>query len=149
MIQTINNKDSQIAERILAIQIPAYEVEADLIGFYGIPQLKDTIETVLASEEIFIGFSLENQLAGFISYEETNSEVDICRLVVNPEYFRRGIARSLLLDLIQRTNGKRLIVSTGSKNLPAITLYEKLSFVRYDEVEIATGIYLSQFARKC
>ncbi|AXI07901.1 GNAT family N-acetyltransferase [Oceanobacillus sp. 143] len=147
MIKTLNNKDQQIAEEILAIQVPAYEIEADLIGFHGIPQLKDTVETVMASKENFKGFFLEHQLVGFISYEETKSEVDICRLVVDPEYFRQGIARSLLLELIQRATGRKILVSTGSKNVPAITLYEEFGFARYHEVEIARGIYLSQFAR--
>ncbi|RDW21102.1 GNAT family N-acetyltransferase [Oceanobacillus arenosus] len=147
MIRTLNNRNKQIAKWILAIQITAYEIEADLIGFHGIPQLSDTVGEIMASQETFVGFMLDKEIVGLISYVETELEVDICRLVVKPKYFRKGIAKSLLLEIIHCANGRRLLVSTGSKNHPAIKLYEKLGFEKNDEVEVAEGIYISQFAR--
>ncbi|RCW76869.1 hypothetical protein [Saliterribacillus persicus] len=46
MIKEICISERKNAEQVLGIQIPAYRVEAELIGSYDIPLLKDTVDTL-------------------------------------------------------------------------------------------------------
>lgn len=149
MIVKLNVHDKFEVRDMLNMQISAYKVEAEIIGYNGIPQLDDTVESLMASKETFNGYKYDGKLAGFISYELSGRELDICRLVVHPNYFRKGIA-SRLLDNVMIENGKvdRFNVSTGSKNVPAIKLYERFGFTFYREVEVATGIFITLLIKK-
>lgn len=149
MIQLINHRDGKVAESILSIQIPAYKVEADLIGFNGIPQLLDTVENIKKSRELFLGKLDSSKLVGFISYEETAELIDICRLVVDPNHFRKGIASELLKYLLKvYANEKKVVVSTGAKNIPAITLYERNNFKKFADIEIEKNFYITQLSHE-
>ncbi|MCK6624099.1 MAG: GNAT family N-acetyltransferase [Anaerolineae bacterium] len=48
------------------------------------------------SGEQFLIYREEGQIAGAVSYLRLGDTLDICRLVVSPAYFRRGIAEKLL-----------------------------------------------------
>ncbi|MER2172944.1 MAG: GNAT family N-acetyltransferase [Psychrobacillus psychrodurans] len=145
MIQLVNHNDEKVAESILSIQLPAYKVEADLIGFDGIPQLLDTVENIKSSKEQFLGKLDGSKLVGFLSYEGTEELIDICRLVVDPNHFRKGIASELLSYLLNvYGNVKKIVVSTGAKNTPAITLYERHNFTKLVDVEIEPDFFITQ-----
>lgn len=145
MIQLVNHNDEKVAESILSIQLPAYKVEADLIGFDGIPQLLDTVENIKSSNEQFLGKLDGSKLVGFLSYEGTEELIDICRLVVDPNHFRKGIASELLSYLLNvYGNEKKIVVSTGAKNTPAITLYERHNFTKIVDVEIEPDFFITQ-----
>ena len=148
MIDHLNIKDPQIAQSVLAIQIPAYQIEADLIGFQGIPALADTAETLQNSRETFIGFYEGTDLLGVLSYEETEDAVDICRLVVAPASFRKGVGRQLVeftLDKYKQT--KDITVSTGEQNAPALNLYKKLGFTEQRSFDPAPGVTIVSLLR--
>ena len=54
-------------------------------------------------------------------------------IAVRPEYRRRGIAESLIHELVSELKAKDaycLTLEVRASNLPAITLYEKLGFVQ-------------------
>ncbi|WP_026692713.1 GNAT family N-acetyltransferase [Peribacillus kribbensis] len=143
MICFVDHSIPSNAADLLAVQIPAYRVEANLIGFEGIPQLKDGMEDIMKSGETFIGYYIDSMLAGFVSFEERESEIDICRLVVHPSYFRKGIGRALMGRLLELNKRKHFIVSTGSLNLPARTLYKSLGFQEVKQEEVAAGVRIS------
>ncbi|HEU4965088.1 MAG TPA: GNAT family N-acetyltransferase, partial [Bacilli bacterium] len=63
-IRPLDLTDKKEAMQLLAVQIPAYRVEADLIGFDGIPPLHDTLETLQACGESFYGAFLDGELVG-------------------------------------------------------------------------------------
>ena len=153
VITVLNHGDISIAKQILDVQLPAYRVEADIIVFYEIPPLRDTAKTIASSEEHFIGYRVGERLAGFISYELPEKDgdvesVDICRMVVHPDFFRRGIAKQLLAHLLDSAAaGKRVTVSTGAKNEPAKSLYRSFGFVEKKEIEIAPDVFLTVFER--
>ncbi|MBC7872148.1 MAG: GNAT family N-acetyltransferase, partial [Chitinophagaceae bacterium] len=120
--------DAEVQD-LLALQLAAYEVEARLIGFEEIPPLQDTLETLQACDETFFGCFLERNLAGAISYIVKQETLDIYRMMVHPTYFRRGIASTLLRFAEDSVpEARRVIVSTGTKNLPAYQLYLKHGF---------------------
>lgn len=144
MIVELKLRDKSEVQHVLDLQLMAYKVEAALIKFDGIPQLNDTVESIMTSKETFIGYKYEGELAGFISYEVKDNEIDFCRLVVRPNYFRKGIASKLLDYVVYENSGvKRFTVSTGSNNVPALTLYKRKDFTPYHEVEVAAGIYIT------
>ena len=108
-------------------------MEAELIGFYDIPPLKDTIDTIIQCDEVFYGYYADDVL-------------DIYRVAVHPEYFRKGIARQLIQFIEDMNKGiERIIVSTGLKNQPAVSLYLKLGFRKVREAEVAEGVYVVCF----
>jgi ribosomal protein S18 acetylase RimI-like enzyme len=138
MIKHLDIKDANTAKQIVDLQKKSYIIEAELIGFYEIPPLKDTIDTVMKCEEVFYGYYEDNVLAGLISYKLEEDLMDIYRVAVCPEYFRKGIARKMI-EFIEANNkgAGRITVSTGLKNQPAVSLYLKLGFKKVCETEVA------------
>lgn len=146
MIQILNNNEEGIAQKILDAQLPAYRVEAQIIGYDDIPPLHDTVDTIRSSEEVFVGFFIGRELAGFVSYESEDDAVDICRMVVHPDYFRRGIAKRLLAYVLDEAAvRKKVTVSTGALNEPAKSLYRGFGFALAKELEVAPGVTLAFF----
>ncbi|PWK15802.1 GNAT family N-acetyltransferase [Tumebacillus permanentifrigoris] len=148
MITYIDVQVKEHAQKLLALQIPSYRVEAKLIGFDGIPPLHDTTESLQGCGETFFVYELEGQLAGAISYERDGDEVTICRMMVHPDYFRRGIAGKLLRHVQEvEARTQRFLVSTGSANEPALALYGRDGFQVTSEREVAPGIWLTFLAK--
>lgn len=147
MIILLNQKDNETAEKILEVQLPAYQIEADLIGFDGIPQLIESAEDIAASNETFIGYVTEGEIRGVLSYEAAGGFLEICRLVIHPNYFRLGIASNLVSYLLKHNTEKKMKVSTGSKNIPAKSLYRSFGFQEIEELEVASGIFITVFER--
>ncbi len=142
-VYRLEHQDKQVAEKVQQIQQAAYRVEAELMGFYEIPQLYETIEEIQNSTETFIGYN-EEQLQGVISCKIEAGVVDIYRLVVDPFYFRKGIGKKLLNHLLKKYHAYDFVVSTGSANKPAIALYKLFGFQEEAGVEVAPGIYCTQ-----
>lgn len=145
MIGEINHQNKQIAQEILEIQLLAYRVEAELMGFSGIPQLHETANDIQNSDELFVGWR-EDELAGVLSYKIAEGLVDIHRLVVSPAHFRKGIGKSLVGYLLKRYKGYEFIVSTGTANKPAIALYQAFGFQEQRKVEVVPGIECTEFS---
>ena len=135
--------DDTVLHELWTVQRLAYAVEAEIIGFDGIPPLHESLDELRACDETFLGLYDEEGLAGAVSYQLDGSTVDICRLVVHPRAHRRGIA-SKLLDALP--DGPQT-VSTGSKNEPALALYRKRGFVEVGEREVAPGVSLTDLSR--
>lgn len=136
------------ANDVLQLQFLSYKVEADLIGFYEIPPLKDNIERLQECGETFFGYYIDNELGGAISYKNENGELDIHRLMVHPNHFRKGIARELLQYIQTNEVGfETIIVATGSKNAPAIKFYQYNGFQITGETTVAEGVSLTFFKK--
>jgi ribosomal protein S18 acetylase RimI-like enzyme len=147
LIKKINVGDRRVAEDVLKVQIPSYQVEAEIIGYYDIPPLRDTVETIQQCDELFFGYYTDTELCGFISVKIEKNEADIHRLVVHPKHFRKGIAQSLL-EFIEGLDGiKTLKVSTGSKNSPAVSFYIKNGFQPIKEVRIDEKLVITLFEK--
>lgn len=178
MIVLLHHQNKETAEQIRDVQIPAYRVEAELIGFDGIPALHETTEQLMQSGETFYGYRKDGKLAGVIACETAENEghavhegheghegheslerhtgqaahanqIQITRLVVHPDCFRQGIAGKLLrFVLALHGDGTRYAVHTGAKNRPAIQLYEKYGFVLAEEREVAPDFYLAELIKE-
>lgn len=139
----------EVAEELVSLQLLAYKIEAELINFYEIPPLTDTIEKIQQSGETFYGYYLNEKLSGVISIKVENDVVDIHRLMVHPTHFRKGIAQQLL-DLVESICDERiktLFVATGSKNTPALFFYEKNGFLNVGETKATEGLFITSFEK--
>lgn len=150
MIRKINLRNRTEVFALLDIQSLSYVIEARLIGFHNIPPLNDTFSTLRRSDETFFGYFIDHhRLVGAVSYKRDGDVLDIHRLMVHPDYFRRGIARSLLAFIEQVEAGVHtIVVKTGTKNVPAINLYKQCGFVEIDEKLIAPGISMTHFKKR-
>lgn len=149
MIKQLDVMDTRVAEQIVDLQKKSYVVEAELIGFYDIPPLMDTADSIMECDETFYGYFEGESLAGLVSYKLEEEMLDIYRVAVHPEHFRKGIAKQLIEFIMNMHKGiKKIIVSTGLKNLPAVNLYLKLGFEKVREVEVAEGVYIVCLERK-
>lgn len=148
-IELLDLRDRLIAEHVLDLQKHSYQVEADLIGFDGIPPLHDTLESIRACQEIFCGLRVGADLAGVIAYERHEEAIEICRMMVHPGYFRQGIASRLLRFVEDAHADVRVFrVSTGSRNLPAVRLYQREGFVALEERPVAPGVFVTLFEKR-
>jgi ribosomal protein S18 acetylase RimI-like enzyme len=144
-IQTPEIGDTAVATRLLAIQHAAYQIEADLIGYDGIPPLDETVDELQSQPVEWLAAFEGDAIVGAIGFVvEPDGSCDIDRLIVDPDHARRGIGRALVDAVLDHPI---VTVSTGARNEPACALYESLGFQRTDEREIAPGINVVQFAR--
>ncbi|WP_026585405.1 GNAT family N-acetyltransferase [Bacillus sp. J33] len=148
MIKEINILRQKNAEEVLALQTLGYQVEADLIGYANIPPLKDSAETLQQCEETFLGYYINGKLCGAISVKDGNGVLDIHRLFVHPNHFRKGIAQKLLNFIQNRIGLEKMIVTTGSKNFPAVALYEKNGFKKVEEIRVDESLTLTSLEKK-
>lgn len=148
MIKNLDIKRDDIAKAVLDLQIESYKIEAEIIQFYDIPTLKDTIESIRKCDEIFHGYFIDGTLAGIISCKIEDNTLDIHRVAVHPKFFKKGIAKKLL-NFIERydKNVRKIIVCTGKENTPAVNLYLRMGYKEVRDIEISEGMYLTGFEK--
>ncbi len=145
-IQKIDMRDERRVEELLSLQTTAYRLEAKLIGFDEIPPLADTLETLRQSSDTFYGYLTgSGLLAGAVAVEEERpDELTLTRMMVHPDFFRRGIATRLIEHVFALyPDYSAYIVSTGSSNEPAMRLYRRFGFAPFRRESIAPGVELS------
>lgn len=149
MFEIIRMKDADAAEEVWALQHAAYRVEAAMIGVADLPPLQDTVESLRQSQETFCGIrGPKGDLLGVIAYEqEQEGRYVICRVMVNPEYFRQGVGSRLLSHLLDAFPCAHWSVTAEARNLPALGLYEKAGFSRTGAFQPAPGITLVRLER--
>jgi ribosomal protein S18 acetylase RimI-like enzyme len=148
IIEPLDLADDATAAAILDIQRAGYAVEAELIGFDGIPAMRDTKETLRAVCARFLGAHVDGVLVGVLAYEHEGEDVTIDRLVVDPRRFRCGVASALLGEVFSRASCARFVeVATGTRNLPAVRLYERHGFRATLVIEVAAGVTITCFRR--
>jgi ribosomal protein S18 acetylase RimI-like enzyme len=133
---------------LLDLQHASYAVEARLIGFDGIPPLHESLEDLRGCAESFLGLDDGAGLAGAVSWvRRQDGTLEICRLMVHPRAFRRGIATTLLDALDHVEPAPRAVVSTGTANHPALVLYTRRGFAPVDTRQVAPGTTITILER--
>uniref|UniRef100_A0AAU2JM72 GNAT family N-acetyltransferase n=1 Tax=Streptomyces sp. NBC_00049 TaxID=2903617 RepID=A0AAU2JM72_9ACTN len=163
-VRPLDLADEATAAAVHRIGRAAYAVEAELIGFDGIPALRESMEEMrerplrwlgavpeagaVAEGPIAGGAVAEGPVAGFLAWEaRPDGGVCIDRLCVDPAWFRRGVASLLLRHALTEVFPDRPVeVTTGAANTPAVTLYERLGFVRGPDFSPAPGLLMASFA---
>jgi ribosomal protein S18 acetylase RimI-like enzyme len=140
MIKKLQNNKIEISNQIHLVFQVSYAVEAELLNATNFPPLKRSIESYQKSKNTFFGYFEDKELAGVIEIEQTNIHIDIHSLVVNPDFFRRGIAKQLLEFIFNTFDSTLFIVETGAENKPAIELYKKHGFIEVKQWDTDFGI---------
>ncbi|UQX00313.1 N-acetyltransferase [Streptomyces sp. RerS4] len=156
LVRPLDLTDDATAAAVHRIGRAAYAVEAQLIGFDGIPALSESLDAMRARPLRWLGAVTgageaagegDGEVAGFLAWEEAaDGGVCLDRLCVDPAWFRRGVA-SLLLDhaLTELFPGRAVEVTTGADNAPAVTLYQRLGFRRGPDFSPAPGLRMASF----
>lgn len=145
-VDPLDLSDRRTAARVFEIQRAAYGIEADLIGFDGIPVLAETLADLRGSASLleWAGIRSEGSIVAAMATRSDRGVREIDRLVVDPAWFRCGLARALVSTLADRGS---VTVSTGTANLPAIELYESMGFTRDSTEAIAPGVTITHLRR--
>lgn len=147
-VKLLNLKDRRLVERLIALQYDAYMVEAELMGLKDLPPMYENAESLQSSHETFWGSFDGAELVGVLSATEQGDVTEICRLMVAPSHFRRGIASRLLEHALAMAGPDATFhVSTGRANAPAIMLYKKYGFVEGGLREVEPGIEMLKLTR--
>jgi ribosomal protein S18 acetylase RimI-like enzyme len=141
--------DPPTLRQLWELQRAAYAVEAEIIGFDGIPPLQETLQQLRGCGESFLGVSDETGLVGAVSWTRLHDgALEICRLVVDPRVHRCGIASALLNRLDALEPADVTVVSTGSANYPALALYRSRGFIPTGERHVAPEVRVTLLERK-
>jgi ribosomal protein S18 acetylase RimI-like enzyme len=147
-VRSLDLSDRSLLDAVVALQRASYAVEAELLGTDRIPALSETAEQLAAAGERFLGAFDHGVLVGAVSWKEDGVVVDIHRLVVHPNAFRRGVATRLLAALeAAHPAAQRVLVATGVANAPARALYEGRGFTAVTETDVAPGVRLVHLER--
>jgi ribosomal protein S18 acetylase RimI-like enzyme len=149
LIEKINFQKINLVTKLYELQRTSYLIEAELIHFFDIPPLKESFDEFLKCGENFLGYFEKNELAGALSYTIDGEELTICRMIVHPDHFRKGIAQNLLHEL-EASNKECAVlkVSTGKENIPATRLYLKNGYQLVGELEVAPNFFISNFEKR-
>ena len=148
-LERVDVSEPEVAGRLLDLQRRAYGVEAELIGSDEIPPLRETVAELQACGETFLVARLDGVLAGAISWRVDDGTIDLHRLVVDPEHFRKGVGLALVrAALAAEPTARRAIVQTGASNEPAIALYRREGFEPDGEFEPVPGLRVARFAKR-
>jgi GNAT superfamily N-acetyltransferase len=148
-VQELDLGAKGVAEAVVVLQRASYRVEADLLGVRTLPALKESPRRLRRSSERFLGAYEGDRLVGAVAWKRSGPLVDIHRLVVHPDRFRRGIAGRLLDALDEwEPDAERCVVATGAVNEPARRFYEGRGFVAVEQRVVDRAITLVTYERR-
>lgn len=144
----VDHRAPDVAAELMVVQRAAYRVEADLIGYQGLPGLTEGPADIAGLDLTVLAVRDDGgELLGLLGYERDGEEVDIDRLAVAPAAFRQGVGRALVVAVHDReADAGRFKVSTGSDNTPAVALYTALGYLPVGS-KVIEGCPVTRFAR--
>jgi len=148
VIKRLQNNDIKISKKIFSIFQLSYSIEAKLLNATNFPPLKRPLENYINSNTEFFGYFKNHDLAGVIEIDQNNNLTHINSLVVNPEFFRQGIARKLIEFVLDTFDSNLFVVETGLENGPATKLYKKFGFIEVKQWDTDHGVRKIKFEKK-
>ena len=148
MIERLKNNDLEISKKIRSVFQLSYKVEAKILNATDFPPLKRSLENYVNSNTAFFGYLKNQELAGVIEIEHNDNFTHINSLVVDPGFFKQGIARKLMEYVINTFDSKLFVVETGLENGPATELYKKFDFKEVKQWNTDHGIRKIKFERR-
>ena len=95
----------------------------------------DTINSMLSADNSFtLVVEDKDKIIGYINFSIAIDEAELIKIVVDSNYRRCGIAKSLIaraVETLQEQGIKIIFLEVRVDNIPAKTLYEKSGFIKY------------------
>tara|TARA_B100000787_G_scaffold144268_1_gene114044 strand:- start:1501 stop:1959 length:459 start_codon:yes stop_codon:yes gene_type:complete len=145
MIKKLQHTNLEIAKEIRAVFQVSYAVEAQLLNAVNFPPLQRPLESYVESNTTFFGYYKNQELAGVIEISHQKKATHINSLVVDPTFFRQGIARQLMEFILSTFNSEVFTVETGLKNEPASALYRNFNFNEVNQWDTDHGVRKIRF----
>ncbi len=133
VIEIAEEKD---IEELYDLQLLAFESEAEMVGSRAVPALMETLEKAKSDFKEWIVLkttSESGKIIGSVRCRKQDGVIEVGRLMVHPEYRRRGIGEKLLKEVEERFSGKTLELFTCTKSVSNIRLYEKVGYKAFKE----------------
>lgn len=140
MIKKLNHANLNEAENIRNVFQRSYAIEARLLNATYFPPLHRPLEEFVQATSDFYGFFENECLAAVIEIKTEDGIIHIQSLVVDPDFFRKGIASMLLKFIFSEYPSSQFTVETGAANGPAIALYERYGFHKVRQWMTDVGI---------
>jgi ribosomal protein S18 acetylase RimI-like enzyme len=120
-------------DEILALQKLAFHGEAEFYGDFDIPPMTDTIDDIREEfrTRTFLKAVVGDRIVGSVRAHEEDGTCLIGRLIVHPDFRRRGIATGLMREIESCFPGAACFeLFTGHLSEGSIRLYEGLGYRR-------------------
>ena len=128
-VKKIDHYQLNNANQIYSVWQRSYRIEADLLGIVDFPPLRRRITQIREAKSDFYGCVQDERLTAVAEIEHLEAQhIHIAALVVDPDFFRRGLASRLLTEVLDLLDWRKVTVDTAVANAPAINLYKKLGF---------------------
>lgn len=136
---TIEPADAGDLEEILALQKLAFQSEAQRYNDYALPPLTQTLEGIQADFErmVILKASIDGRIVGSARAYLEGDTCYVGRVVVHPDFWRRGIATQLMDAIESRfCQARRFELFTGHASTPALELYRKRGYTEFKRKEL-------------
>ena len=143
MVMTISKATKNDMKDILELQYLAYQSEAELVGNFDIPPLKQTLDELLQEYENGIILKAVNgngQIIGSVRGYIKNGTLYIGKLIVRPDMQGNGIGTLLLQEIERISPQSRYELFTSTKSIRNVKLYERLGYKKFKTVTIAQDL---------
>jgi ribosomal protein S18 acetylase RimI-like enzyme len=148
-IRRADKQNTAELDSVFRIQQSAYALEAKILGLNtdDFFPLRETIRNIQNStEEIWVHLR-SDVVNGAIFLENLEEYRVISKLVVDPIFFRQGIAKSLIQHCLNLYPKSEFHVGTGAFNQPAILLYESFNFKVFQEDIVEPNLKIVKLKR--
>lgn len=115
---------------ILNLQYLAYQSEAEFLGSRDIQPLQQTLDEIVLEykEGLILKLMDGNRIIGSVRAKMGNGTLYVGKLMVHPDYRRRGFGKRLLLELERRYPSCRYELYTSAKSIHNVRLYESMGY---------------------
>jgi ribosomal-protein-alanine N-acetyltransferase len=86
------------------------------------------VKEIISDTDSVYNYMKDEIVLGYLEIRLVDGVVDIMNLFVSEEERRKGIAESLMNEMISKENYNRIMLEVNENNQAAIRLYTKLGF---------------------
>jgi ribosomal protein S18 acetylase RimI-like enzyme len=151
MKDTIIRASAADLEEILALQRLAYQLEAELYQDWTIPPLVQTLSELKEEfqRSVMLKAILQARIIGSVRAVQVGNSCHIGRLIVHPEFQRRGYGTALLAAIEgEFPDLTTFCLFTGSKSTDNIRLYQNNGYIFEREEGLSPSIRLVHLVKQ-